>query len=107
MATLFLIGAGAGFVSAALFASAATAAALGGVLFYLAPLTICLAGLGWGWMAAAVAALAGAVAACSALGLAVGAIFAGAIAMPMAALCYLTLLSRAAPGPQGEASGAI
>src|SRR6476661_7632366 len=54
MATLFLIGAGAGFVSAALFASAATATALAGVLFYLAPLPICLAGLGWGWMAAAI-----------------------------------------------------
>ena len=57
MATLFLIGAGAGLVSAALFASAATATALAGVLFYLAPLPICLAGLGWGWMAAAIAAL--------------------------------------------------
>ena len=107
MATLFLIGAGAGLVSAALFASAATATALAGVLFYLAPLPSCLAGLGWGWMAAAIAALAGTVVACSVLGLAAGAIFAGAIAMPMAVLCYLTLLSRPATGPQGEATGAV
>ena len=47
-----LIGAGSGLVSAALFASAATATALAGVLFYLAPLPLCLAGLGWGGMAA-------------------------------------------------------
>ena len=38
MAIPFLIGAGAGLVSAALFASAATATSLAGILFYLAPL---------------------------------------------------------------------
>ncbi|HEV3242172.1 MAG TPA: DUF2232 domain-containing protein [Methyloceanibacter sp.] len=107
MATFFLIGAGAGLVSAALFASAATATALAGILFYLAPLPICLAGLGWGWMAAAIAALTGTVVACSVLGFAAGSIFAGAIAMPIAVLCYLALLSRPAIGPQGEAAGAL
>ena len=50
-----LIGAGSGLVSAALFASAATATALAGVLFYLAPLPLCLAGLGWGGIAALLA----------------------------------------------------
>ena len=49
MARFILLGAGAGLVSAALFASAATGTALAGILFYLAPLPICLAGLGWGW----------------------------------------------------------
>ncbi len=38
MPTPLIIGAGSGLVSAALFASAATATALAGVLFYLAPL---------------------------------------------------------------------
>ena len=95
MAIPFLIGAGAGLVSAALFASAATGHALAGILFYLAPLPICLAGLGWGWMAAAVAALAGTVVVGGVLGLAPGAIFAGAIAMPMAVL----VLSRPALPP--------
>ena len=52
MPTPLIIGAGSGLVSAALFASAATATALAGVLFYLAPLPLCLAGLGWGGMAA-------------------------------------------------------
>ena len=107
MATPFLIGAGAGLVSAALFASAATATALAGILFYLAPLPICLAGLGWGWTAAAVAALAGTVVAGGVLGLAAGAIFASAVAMPMAVLCYHALLSRPAAEPQGQASGAL
>src|SRR5262249_1641262 len=107
MAAVFLIGAGAGLVAAALFASAATATALAGVLFYLAPLPICLAGLGWGWLAAAVAALCGSVVAVSVLGLAAGAVFAGAIAMPLAALCYLALMSRPLIGPQGEATGAL
>ena len=107
MATFFLIGAGAGLVSAALFASAATATALAGILFYLAPLPICLAGLGWGWTAAAVAALAGMVVAGGVLGLAAGAIFASAVAMPMVVLCYLALLSRPAAAPQGQASGAL
>ena len=107
MATPFLIGAGAGLVSAALFASAATATALAGILFYLAPLPICLSGLGWGWIAAAIAALAGTVVVGGVLGLAAGAIFAGAVAMPIAVLCYLALLSRPAAGPQGQASGAL
>jgi hypothetical protein len=107
MATPFLIGAGAGLVSAALFASAATATSLAGILFYLAPLPICLAGLGWGWIAAAVAALAGMAVAGGVLGLAPGGIFAGAVAMPMAVLCYLALLSRPAVAPQGQASAGL
>ena len=61
MPTPLLIGAGSGLVSAALFASAATATALAGVLFYLAPLPLCLAGLGWGGMAALFSALTGTV----------------------------------------------
>ena len=107
MATPLLIGAGAGLVSAALFASAATATALAGILFYLAPLPICLAGLGWGSTSAAVAALAGALVVASVLGTATGGIFAIAIGAPMACLCYLALLARPEDGPQGEGSGAF
>jgi len=107
MATVLLIGAGAGFVAAALFASAATATALAGVLFYLAPLPISLAGFGWGWIAAAIAALSGSLVAAAVLGPAAGAVFAGAIAIPLAVLCYLALMSRQAVGPQGETTGAL
>lgn len=107
MATPLLIGAGAGLVSAALFASAATATALAGILFYLAPLPICLAGLGWGWIAGAIAALAGTVVVGGVLGLTTGAVYAGAVAIPIAGLCYLALLSRPAPTPQGQPSGVL
>jgi hypothetical protein len=44
MPVALFIGAGSGLISAALFASAATATALAGVLFYLAPLPLFLAG---------------------------------------------------------------
>jgi hypothetical protein len=104
MARYYLLGAGAGLVSAALFASAATGTALAGILFYLAPLPICLAGLGWGWTIAAVAALAGTLFAGIALGLGAGAIFGGAIALPITVLCYLALLSRPAAAAQSGQS---
>lgn len=107
MATPLLIGAGAGLVSAALFASAATATALAALLFYLAPLPICLAGLGWGSTSAAVAALAGTLLVAGVLGPATGGIFAIAIGAPLAGLCYLALLARPADGPQGQGSGAV
>lgn len=103
VATPLLIGAGAGLVSAALFASAATATALAGILFYLAPLPICLAGLGWGSSAGLLAALTGSIVVASVLGLATGGVFAGVIGVPLAVLCYLALLSRqGAESPDGE-----
>ena len=104
--TPLIIGAGAGLVSAALFASAATASALAGVLFYLAPLPVCLAGLGWGGMAAIVAALSGAVVIAAALGGGTAAVYAISIAMPAALLTHLALLSRPAVTPQGQVMGA-
>ncbi|HWM31783.1 MAG TPA: DUF2232 domain-containing protein [Methyloceanibacter sp.] len=100
MPTPLIIGAGSGLVSAALFASAATATALAGVLFYLAPLPICLAGLGWGSMAALVSALAGTLVIALSLGPPTAAIFALSIALPMALLVYLALLSRSDGKPQ-------
>ena len=87
MPTPLIIGAGSGLVSAALFASAATATALAGVLFYLAPLPLCLAGLGWGGMAALVSAITGTIVIAVSLGPATAAIFALSIAAP-AALLY-------------------
>jgi len=102
MATPLLIGAGAGLVAAALFASVAAGTALAGILFCLAPLPICLAGLGWGWRAAAVAALSGTIVA-GVLGVNLAAFFAVTFA-PIAVLCYLALLSRPA---QAEAPAAL
>jgi Predicted membrane protein (DUF2232) len=102
-----LIGAGSGLVSAALFASAATATALAGVLFYLAPLPLCLAGLGWGGMAALLSALTGTVVIAAALGPATAAVFAVSVAAPTALLTYLALLSRPVVAQQGQHVAAL
>ena len=102
-----LIGAGSGLIAAALFASAATATALAGVLFYLAPLPVCLAGLGWGGRAALLSALTGTVVIAAALGVATAAVFAISIAAPSALLTHLALLSRPAVTPQGRQVAAL
>jgi len=102
-----LIGAGSGLIAAALFASAATATALAGVLFYLAPLPVCLAGLGWGGRAALLSAVTGTVVIAAALGVATAAVFAISIAAPSALLTHLALLSRPAITPQGRQVAAL
>src|SRR5215475_5255440 len=102
-----IIGAGSGLVSAALFASAATATLLAGVLFYLAPLPLCLAGLGWGGMAALFSALTGTVVIAASLGPTAAAVFALSIAAPTALLAHLALLSRPAATPNGQVVGAL
>lgn len=102
-----LIGAGSGLIAAALFASAATATALAGVLFYLAPLPVCLAGLGWGGRAALLSALTGTMVIAAVLGVATAAVFAISIAAPSALLTHLALLSRPAVTPQGQQVAAL
>jgi hypothetical protein len=107
MPTPVIIGAGAGLVAAALFASAATATALAGVLFYLAPLPLCLAGLGWGGAAALVSALTGTIVVALAFGPAMAALFAVSIAAPVALLTHLALLSRPVPAAEGQQSAPL
>jgi len=102
-----IIGAGSGLVSAALFASAATATALAGVLFYLAPLPLCLAGLGWGGRAALISAVTGTVVIAAVLAPGTAAVFALSVAAPTALLTHLALLSRPAATPQGQVIGAL
>lgn len=105
MPVAFLIGAGSGLVSAALFASAATASAFALILFYLTPLPLCLAGLGWGAQAVIVSALSGTFIVGVTLGPGPAAIYALAIAAPTALLVYLALLSRPAVTPEGVSLG--
>jgi hypothetical protein len=107
MPTHLLIGAGAGLVSAALFATAATTAALAGILLYVAPLPLCLAGLGWGRSAVALAALTGSVVMAVTLGPSPALAFALIIAAPVAVLTHLLLLSRPVAAPQGAGVPAI
>ena len=58
MMQVFLIGIGAGAATALLFASVASGSPLSVLLFYLAPLPILIAAIGWSHWAALIAALA-------------------------------------------------
>jgi hypothetical protein len=94
-----LIGIGAGSAAALLFASVTSGSWLSIALFYLAPLPIMIAGLGWSHWAALIGALSGALA----LGIFFGAVFffaflAGA-GIPAWWLGYLAMLAR--PGSTG------
>ena len=102
MVQLFLIGIGAGAATALLFASVASGSPISVLLFYLAPLPILIAALGWSHWAALIAAIA------AAAGLAVvfGAFFFIAfligIGLPAWWLGYLALLARpTANAPDG------
>ncbi len=97
------IGLGAGAAAALLFASVTSGVLLSIPLFYLAPLPIMIAGLGWSHWAAMVAAATGALA----LGLAFGPVFffsfmAGA-GLPAWLLGYLAMLAR----PAGNGAAAL
>ena len=107
MPTPLIVGAGSALVAAALFASAATATALAGVLFYLAPLPLCLATLGWGTTAGLTSALAGTLVIALGLGPAAAGLFALSLAAPIAFLTRLALLSRPVPAAGGAPNTAL
>lgn len=90
-----LAGAGLGLVSAVVFASATTGPFLiRFLLMFITALPIALAGLGWGWRAAALAGGVGALLIALMANPAVAAAFLLTQAVPMAVLTYLALLSR-------------
>jgi hypothetical protein len=94
MAQIALIGLGAGAASALLFASVASGSLISILLFYLAPLPILIAALGWSHWSALIAA----VAAAAGLTIALGGYFFFAfllgVGLPAWWLGYLTLLAR-------------
>ncbi len=103
MMQIGLIGIGAGAAAALLFASVASGSWLSIILFYLAPLPVMIAGLGWSHWAALIAAFTGA----AALGLVVSGYFffaflAGA-GLPAWWLGYLAMLARPAGAGNGSA----
>ena len=108
MMQLGLIGIGAGAAAALLFASVTSGSWLSIILFYLAPLPIMIAGIGWSHWAALTAALTAALA----LGLVFGTVFffaflAGA-GIPAWWLGYLAMLARpAAAGANGGSPAAL
>ena len=98
MPTGIIIGLGSGLVSALLFYSAARGGpVLRPILLFLIPLPSLVAGLGWGWLAAVVAAIAGAVAVGAIVGGTVVAGYLLALGFPVALAAYLAYLSRPSP----------
>ena len=97
MVQIVLIGLGAGFTSALMFASIAAGSPVSILLFYLAPLPILLAGIGWSHVAALIAA----ILAAAGLGAAFGFWFFLAhlvgIGIPAYLLAYVAMLARHEP----------
>jgi hypothetical protein len=89
-----LIGIGAGAAAALLFASVTSGAWLSIPLFYLAPLPIMIAGLGWSHWAALLAALTGALALAVAFGPVFFFSFLAGAGLPAWWLGYLAMLAR-------------
>jgi len=107
MMQIAIIGIGAGAAAALLFASVTSGSWLSIPLFYLAPLPIMIAGLGWSHWAAMTAALAGALGLGAVYGTVFLLAFAAGAGFPAWWLGYLAMLAR--PGAanhdgQGAAS---
>ncbi|MGI8525092.1 MAG: hypothetical protein ACR2K5_02780, partial [Pseudolabrys sp.] len=96
MVQIILIGIGAGAVAALLFASIATGSLLSIFLFYLAPLPIMIAVLGWTHWAGVIAVLGAAMALASMFGSVFLLAFAASTGLPAWWLGYLTMLARPA-----------
>jgi hypothetical protein len=98
MAQLLLIGIGAGAATALLFASVASGSLISVLLFYLAPLPILIAALGWSHWAALVAAVFASAGLAAIFGPFLFMAFLIGIGLPAWWLGYLALLAR----PTGE-----
>jgi hypothetical protein len=105
MMQLGLIGVGAGAAAALLFASVTSGSYLSVILFYLAPLPLMIAGLGWSPLAALIGGLFGTVVLAGLFG---GLFFLGFLAIvgiPSWWLTRLALLAR--PVPSGDNTSAL
>lgn len=92
-----ITGLAAGGVSAILYLTVVTGSLFGLLLFYLAPLPIFIAGLGWGVLAAAIAGGSGFVVTVIASGIEPGFLFLATVSAPVVALTYLAQISRPIP----------
>ncbi len=101
MMQIGLIGIGAGAAAALLFASVVSGSWLSIILFYLAPLPVMIAGLGWSHWAALTAALTGATALALFFGGYFFFAFLASAGLPAWWLGYLAMLAR----PAGAAAG--
>lgn len=105
MLQVFLIGVSAGAATALLFASVASGSVLSVLLFYLAPLPILIAALGWSHWAALVAAVVASASLTAVFGGFFFVAFLIGIGLPAWWLGYLALLAR--PVANGGAPGAL
>lgn len=96
MVQVFLIGLSAGAASALLFASVASGSPLSVLLFYLAPLPILIAAMGWSHWAALVAAVVASASLASIFGPLYFITFLVGVGLPAWWLGYLALLARPA-----------
>lgn len=96
MMQIVLIGIGAGAASALLFASVASGSLLSIFLFYVAPLPILIAALGWSHWAAVIAALGAATALAAVFGGVFFLAFMAGTGLPAWWLGYLAMLARPA-----------
>ncbi|MGE0565796.1 MAG: hypothetical protein AB7O50_14910 [Pseudolabrys sp.] len=103
MMQIGLIGLGAGAASALLFASVASGSLLSIFLFYLAPLPIMIAAIGWSHWAAAIAALLAAAALAAVLGTTFFFAYLVGSGAPAWWLGYLAMLAR----PVGNGGGSL
>ena len=94
MLQLVLIGISAGAASALMFSSVASGSLFAVILFYLAPLPILLAAIGWMHVAGLIAAVVGAAALASIFGSYFFFAFLLGIGLPAWGLGYLTLLAK-------------
>lgn len=94
MTRQILIGLGAGLTSALLYVSAATMSPLAMMLFYLGPLPILLASLGWGTATGLIAGAAGGIAIGLGTGILGAVVFVATVAAPVLVLGNLAMLSR-------------
>ena len=94
MMTIILIALAAGSASALMFASIVSGALFSLVLFYLAPLPLMVAGLGWGPLAATIGGIAAAIGLGAIFGLPYCLAFVLTVALPAWWLGHLALLGR-------------
>lgn len=106
MIQVVIIGIGAGAAAALLFASVTSGSWLSIPLFYLAPLPIMIAGLGWSHWAAMTAALAGALGLGAVFGTVFLLAFAAGAGFPAWWLGYLAMLARPVAATKGSGQGA-
>lgn len=97
-----LIALAAGCASALMFVSIVSGALISLLLFYLAPLPLMVAALGWGVLAAAIGGIMAALGLAALVSFPYAIAFVVTIAVPACWLGHLALLARPADVPQGE-----